>query len=482
MILPQDIVYAFAKDKNGNFPDQYVPRFEIYFAKQAPLTAAPKASSSALLELEDAIKREKGRLDNSLYVATGDPSNPPPFVGQYLPLAGAWGEKNGQATNDVESVEFTESIDQKQPLAKVQIELHNVYDPVSRYFRYTDIPPAFTDVQDRLVAARERGVFPLLDYGDHIALRFGYGATLDWVFDGIITTLTASYPADGEPKLTVTAVDKRELLRNRKKLKPKRYSAKTEEEIAAKIAAEVGLRVAVTQAQIKPGTPPAKSKSQPSDQDSLQYLTDRANHAALELGCLGNTLFLLTPADKASSGLGYRYRAGLTSFTPTLNNAGKPSSVQVKGTNLQTHKAFSVTVKPEDLQKLGLAPPIADGDTAISNVSKKTGDKPEVVTNSSAANEEEAKAIAIGIMKRNMDMSITAAGDMIGDPRVRTRVTLVVDGVGRFSGSYYVTETTHKFGSNGYQTSFKARRTIALSTTPTAQPATGVATVGAQAL
>ena len=459
MVAPTQIVDAISTGE-----DRYVPRYQVLFAKEpiSELEPNPPAVKGPV-DLATAIEQEFSRLEAKVYRASGDPNNPAPKLGDLLPLAGPWGEKQGQYTNDVVSVEFTESIDKKQPLSKVKVELHNVFDFEARQFRYTDVLKESPDGRP--------GVFPLIEYGDTLALRFGYGSDILWVFEGIITTLEADFPADGQPKLTITAVDKRERLRNRKKVKRSQFSGMSEEEVAAAVASEVGLTVATVDGQ---KTMPTKSKgNKPSDQDALQYLTDRANKAALELLCFGNVLFVLKPNDAADKATHYDYRRGLMSFAPTLNNAGKPTAVRVVSRNPTTGEKFDVTVKPEDLQQLGLAPSSKEGETEIAQVKKKGqgGEKVEVVTNYLARSADEAKQIAIGIMKRNMDQSITVSGEVVGDPRVRVRETLQIGGVGRFGGFYYVTETTHRFGANGYQTSFKARRNTALGkTAPEEEP------------
>jgi hypothetical protein len=79
-------------------------------------------------------------------------------------------------------------------------------------------------------------------------------------------------------------------------------------------------------------------------------------------------------------------------------------------------------------------------------------------------------------LKRNLDETITATGNLVGDRRVRARTVLAITGVGRFSGEYYITSATHKLGGNGYQTEFTARRNKALSQKGTAASGTGATT------
>jgi hypothetical protein len=441
-------------DAIRTLPDRYAPRFEVFFAKPSPPPTIGPAES--IQEPDAALQREKSRLDGSIFIQTSDGAQPK--LNQLLPLAGPWGEKRGQRTDDILSVAFTESVGKNMPLAQVTIELVNVYDPVRKFFRYTDIPPN--------LEANQAGVFPLIDYGDTIAVRFGYPPLLDWAFDGIISKLTVSFPADGESRVNITAVDKRDRLRNKKKFDAKALGAATEQEIIRQIARVGELRVA------SPSQPAFLSskgskKVRSRDQDALQFITDRANKAPLELLCFGNTLFVLPKGDKveATEALVYSYRNGLTSFEPTFSGAGIATRVRVEANNKDTGEKFVAEVSAKDLAAEGLIPPLEAEGTALDKVEKsgQGGEKIEVVTNYAAQTAEQTRRIAIGILKRNLDGTFTASGNVIGDPRIRARTTLKIVGVGRFSGFYYVESVTHRLGPNGYQTEFTARRNQALS-------------------
>jgi hypothetical protein len=201
----------------------------------------------------------------------------------------------------------------------------------------------------------------------------------------------------------------------------------------------------------------------PADQDALQFITDRAKKAALQLTCFGNTIFLLKPADASQTALGYTYRRGLTSFTPKLDCNGKPTKVKVTARDPATQATYVGTATPQDLQNAGLAPP----GTTVADVIRtqgQAGEREEVVTTYHAKSDQEAKTIAMGILKRNLDNALTVSGEVIGDPAVRAGVSLDVGGVGRFGGLYYVTSTTHSFGSSGYKTTFEGRKNAALGT------------------
>lgn len=422
-------------------PDRSVPRFEVYFARE---TASPTPGLvRGLLIDEEAERAEIARLDASIYRAGATALEPRPKLGQLLPLAGPYGEKAGEQTNDVLSITFTERLD---ALASVSIDLLNVYDSQAQRYRYTDPP-----------AGQEQ---PILDFGDTLAVRFGYGADLAWVFEGVITTLDVSFPADGESHVSLTATDRRDRLRNQKPAKPRRFSkGTTEEQIAAQVAGEYGLFVAARPGQ---STTVNDAVQEMPDQDALQFLTDRAQRAALELSCFGNTLFLRKPADDARAALAYAYRRGLTSFHPTLNAAGKATEVRVIARDPLTARTWTADCNPARLRAQQLAPPA--GLTVLDTFASRgqAGPRREIVTNYLARSQDEAQRIADGMLKRNLDEALTVSGDLIGDPTVRIGRTLLIQNVGRFSGRYYVTSTTHRLGSNGYQTSFDGRRNTAL--------------------
>lgn len=437
-------------DGMQSLEDRFAPKFEAFFGQDAE---DPSEISAAPIALEEAREQERSRINDRIFFsASGDPDEPPPRVGQLLPLAGPWGEERGQRTNDVLSMELKESIEDNR-LATFRVRLHNVYDPRAQRYRYTDIPDDTPE--------ERRGQFPLMDYGRTLALRMGYRDDVQVVFEGIVNKIDASFPADGQPGLDVTAVDKRDRLRAKKLEDPESYSGPSEEAVAANLAGQAGLHVAIRPDQETPLSGPL---AQPTDQDILSFLSHRANQAALELSCFGNTVFLLTPGDDASSALRYAYRRGLISFEPSFNASGLPTSVRVVCRDPVTQRRVEATSTPQRLQEQGLAPDPGFGPTALDAVRDMggAGDREEVVTNYYASSENECQRIADGIMKRNLDKVFTATGEVLGDPRIRVRTTLRIDGVGRYSGFYYVTEVTHRFGANGYQTSFRARRNSAL--------------------
>jgi uncharacterized protein len=418
---------ASAEDRITTLADRYVPVFQIYFARET-VQPTPGASNPPI-DMDTARTAEIARIQGRI------------SSGLLKPLAGPYGPNPNQQTNDVKSLRYTDRINGN--LAEVSIELHNVYDNVGKTYRYTDPPPGQAN--------------PLIDYGVTIAVLFGYGVA-DPQFEGMITTISVSFPGEDASVVTITAVDKRDRLRSQKGLQLKPFKKLSEEEIAAQVASQMGLSLAIRSGQ---QTIPKGKVTISQDQDAYQFMADRASKASLELSCMGNTIFLLTPGDVTPgvSALGYTYRQGLTSFTPELDGNGKPSSVMVTARDPHTQKTYTGQATPQALQAAGVVPA---GTTVADKImmNGQGGNRQEVVTDYQAASDEEAKNIAMGILKKNMDNMLTASGELIGDPEVRAGVTLQIQGVGIFGGQWYVTESTHTFG-NGYTTSFRARRNSA---------------------
>lgn len=432
--------------------DVGVPRFNVYvgMAERGNTREASVETWS-----KDLVEQERERIRGRLYRQTND--NERPSESDLVPLAGPWGDEAGQRTNDVISVTFTDNVLADGPLTQVQVEVHNVYDPQKQRFRYSDVPSD---------GAGDR--YPILDYGRALVLEMGYRDRVDVVFSGMIEKVDLSFPADGAPTITATAVDERWRLRANRPAQPATWDrAATEESVAADVVAAAGLRLVTRGQTTTINGQPRRS----TDQDLATFLTERARNASLELSTLGEILFLLPPADgRTTEALTYRYRGGLISFSPSFNASGCPSRVELRWRD----RTRGVTLRGEaDLEALRAADLISEGDPTLTFLRQPPENgtdgegRVERVTNIAADDTDDANTKALGILKRYVDAVFTATGELLGDPRVRAGTTLDLQGLGRYSGLYYLTSTTHTFGEGGYHTSFQARRT----TTP-AEPTT----------
>jgi len=82
----------------------------------------------------------------------------------------------------------------------------------------------------------------------------------------------------------------------------------------------------------------------------------------------------------------------------------------------------------------------------------------KVITNLVVKSNKHAKEIAKAELDKASDTFIEGKVECIGLPQIRTGVSVILDKVGeRFSGKYYVTETSHTVSNSGYRTSFTVK-------------------------
>jgi phage protein D len=83
----------------------------------------------------------------------------------------------------------------------------------------------------------------------------------------------------------------------------------------------------------------------------------------------------------------------------------------------------------------------------------------ELVSDSPIVTQAEADQVAIALLNARSLALITGEGVCIGHPDLRAGKVIKIDGLGkRFSGQYYVTSVSHRYGESGYATHFTVRR------------------------
>ena len=141
----------------------------------------------------------------------------------------------------------------------------------------------------------------------------------------------------------------------------------------------------------------------------------------------------------------------LIDFKPTLTTANQIRSVTVNGWNRRTGRAISekVTLDDRDLNR----------NRDLYELLKKCDPREEVVVEEPVFSPRQSARPGQG------DPHGSAKGDGQSQRDYRRsagsacRKKVQIEGLGaRFSGTYFITETTHTIGNNGYTTKFNARR------------------------
>jgi len=183
------------------------------------------------------------------------------------------------------------------------------------------------------------------------------------------------------------------------------------------------------------------------DFDCYIYANPASDHSVLR--------FVKPTDDRAGSRArthAFRWGESLMSFEPTLTLSKQVSQVTVRGWDSATKQAIVVTATSADL-------PGGGGTSGPQEAQRSLGNRQDVVVDAVVTSEEEARELAISLLRERAYEFITGSGEIIGLPDLRPGDNLELDGLGqRFSGTYYVKKVEHKIGGSGFTSRFEVRR------------------------
>ncbi|HTO81465.1 MAG TPA: type IV secretion protein Rhs [Methylomirabilota bacterium] len=299
----------------------------------------------------------------------------------------------------------------------------------------------------------------IFDAGNRVHIRMGYADDLRFMASGLISTLSPKFTEAGPPTLGVAGVDAMLKLRDRKPVgnDVKQFVNKYDWEIAQVIAARNHLDVKVTQ------DGPQQALVIQKNQDDATFLMERAKR--IDFDCYiridpdtgRDTLYFMRPTDardgRAARVYVFEWGKTLINFNPQLKLGQQVSKVTVRGWDPRTKSPITYTAGPSDLPNSG-----GSGDSGPDLAAKRLSDKQDVVVDQPVASMQEARELAMSLLRERAYQYLTGSGEVIGLPDLRPGDNIELKGLGkRFSAEYYVTKVEHSLGSNGYLTSFDVR-------------------------
>ena len=139
----------------------------------------------------------------------------------------------------------------------------------------------------------------------------------------------------------------------------------------------------------------------------------------------------------------------LIDFTPTLTTANQVKSVTVNGWDRHRKRAISEKAELSDLEE----------NRDLDRILEECDAREEIVVNRPVFSQKDAQRTALALLRDRHKEMVKATGSTIGLPNLRAGRKIQINGLGaRFSGTYFVTESTHTINDKGYLTKFKARR------------------------
>jgi uncharacterized protein len=305
------------------------------------------------------------------------------------------------------------------------------------------------DFPQAIGTARGPDVFAVFREGSEVVLSLGYGDDLTQVFDGEITGVTAHFPEEGMATLEIHCHSF--LHRLTRGARTKTFLNMKDSEIAATIGREAGMRVQAEDCKTK------HPFVLQYNQTNLEFLLDRASRIGYELSADGKTLRFRSAGDAGSS------VASLTYGSPT------DSLLSVSLSEVLLGQGDKVTVRAFDPAKkiaivgsaasamLTPSPGQARSGPTVARSAFGAGEN--VVVDRPIASRAEADALALSILNGRARGFVTGSGRSLGLPTLKAGGVVQLGGLGKkFNGSYYVVQSTHTFGEDGYLTSFRVRR------------------------
>jgi phage protein D len=355
--------------------------------------------------------------------------------------------------NDIIDIKVHRDIDE---MSGFDLELNN-WDDVNLRFKHSD-----------------SRAFRL---GSRVSVRLGYADKLLTVATGTVSTLSPKFPDGASPTVSVSGVDGMLKLKDRKPAEneEKVYLNLPDWRIAEQIAQRNKLRIVTTQEG------PTHDRVVQKNQDDASFLMERAKRLDFDCFLLPDpdtgeeTLYFIKPTD-GRDGRPIRlyrltYQPGLTTgptaqpeglipnlldFTPTLTVSQQVSKLTVRGWDPRTKQVLAFTATAENLPA---GQNSADGESGPQAADSAAGGRQEVLVDAPVTSAQEAKELAIALLRERSYEFITATGRVAGLPELRPGDNLEIFGLGmRFSGTYFVKRVEHTLGSSGFFTTFTGRR------------------------
>ncbi|MFN0251506.1 MAG: phage late control D family protein [Kofleriaceae bacterium] len=302
----------------------------------------------------------------------------------------------------------------------------------------------------------------IFDLGHRANIELGYADARSSLVRGVITSMSPRFPEAGSPTVSITGLDSMVLLRDRKPTgsEQKQWLKKRDSEIARDIAKRNNLQCIFDESPLEHEVVVQKN------QDDAQFLLERAKK--IDFDCFigvdsarRDTLFFVRPRDGRTNDVTrvYQFEWGrnLVSFMPTLTVSRQVSKVTVRGWDSRNMEPIVATATVADLPK-----PKKRGKrtrSAPDLVENALGRKQDVVVDANPQSKDEAKQMAIAMLRQRAYTFITATMSVMGNAELRAGDNVHVTGLGdRFAGEYHITKADHTFGAAGYMTQLTVRR------------------------
>lgn len=293
----------------------------------------------------------------------------------------------------------------------------------------------------------------LFDKGKTIEIYMGYGHGLRRMFKGRIVRPELSFPENGVSTLTVRAYDLSYRMRRSEEKTNTTWQNITDSQLARGIASRYGFKANQLVIDETKDVIPYIAQGNLTD---WEFLKERAERIGFELYVELDEFHFHRPRDYVKKIPGvFEYMRNLKSLEPRLTTSEQVSKVVVKGWD-EKKKSPIVAIATSETT---LERPVLGSQAGSDFVKEDFGEGVKILFDKLPSTQKEAEEIAKAYFKQKEYGLIEGHGSCIGEPELRAKSLISIDGVGmKFSGTYYVTRVTHTLDDSGYLCEFDCKR------------------------
>ena len=302
----------------------------------------------------------------------------------------------------------------------------------------------------------------LFSIGKSIEIGFSASTTDDEDFDdankgtvikGEITAIETHFTSRSQAPIIVRGYDESHRLHRGRFSRS--FQNKKDSDIVKTIASEAGISVGTVDTSGGPyGYGDIGGSSGyvfQQNQTNMEFLRERAARQGFELFLQDSKLYFRKPSSATT--LSLEWLKDIHSFRVRVSSAEQVSSVEVRGWDYSKKKVISekITSNKKVLTE-------TDHGAGKSTASSFKPSSPSLVlVDQPISQSTEAKAMAQALFDELGGEFAQADARGEGNPKIRPGRIVKLSGMGKYSGSYYVTETRHLFHERIYTTEFSVR-------------------------
>lgn len=304
----------------------------------------------------------------------------------------------------------------------------------------------------------------LFEIGKTIEIGFSASTTESDEFDdenkgnvikGEITAIETHFTSEAQAPIVVRGYDASHRLHRGRHSRS--FQNKTDADIVKSIAAEVGIAAGKIDSTGGPyGYGDIGGSSGyvfQQNQTNMEFLRDRATRHGFELFVQDGKLNFRKP--QKDDTLKLEWLRDIHSFRVRVSSAEQVKSVEVRGWDYSRKEVIAETASRT--KQVLTSTDKGEGGKTASGFNGKPAAPTLVMVDRPVSQAKEAKAIAQALYDELGGDFVQADARSEGNPSIRPGRVIKLTGMGKYSGSYYVTETRQLFQSRIYTTEFSVR-------------------------